>query len=378
VRRVIATEFVTLDGVMEAPGHDPHPDGKNAWALKYATEDQQQLKVEEVLAADALLLGRVTYQIFASFWPAAPRDEGFADKMNSIKKYVVSRTMKEATWENTTIISAAPAEAIAKLKGEPGRDILLMGSADLLNSLIRTDIVDEYRLMVFPVVLGSGKRLFRDASETTHLQLVDSRALSSGVVLLTYQRSDESPSSKYVESFAWTREQMQSFQAAQDPDRVLATVLFTDIVDSTRQAAELGDARWRQLLDRHDRTARTLVEQFRGQFVKSTGDGMLATFDAPTRALRCAFELNDALSGIGLAIRSAIHTGEIEIRDDDVGGIGVHIASRALGEAGASQVIVTRTVRDLATGTDLSFSPLGSVGLRGIPGEWELFEASIN
>ena len=171
---------------------------------------------------------------------------------------------------------------------------------------------------------------------------------------------------------------MQSFQAAQDPDRVLATVLFTDIVDSTRQAAELGDARWRQLLDRHDRTARASVEQFRGQFVKSTGDGILATFDAPTRALRCAFELNETLAGVGLAIRSAIHTGEIEVRDDDVGGIGVHIAARALGESGDGRVIVTRTVRDLATGTDLSFSPLGSVRLRGVPGEWELFEASID
>jgi class 3 adenylate cyclase len=110
--------------------------------------------------------------------------------------------------------------------------------------------------------------------------------------------------------------------------------------------------------------------------VKTTGDGILATFDAPTRALRCAFELNESLSDSGLDLRAAIHTGEIEIRDEDVGGIGVHIAARALAEAGDGQVLVTRTVRDLATGIDLVFTPVGSVGLRGVPGEWELFEVS--
>jgi class 3 adenylate cyclase len=169
---------------------------------------------------------------------------------------------------------------------------------------------------------------------------------------------------------------MRSWQAAQNADRVLATVLFTDIVGSTRQAATLGDQGWRRLLDRHDRVAHAEVERFRGRFVKSTGDGILATFDAPTRALRCAFGLAAGLGQFGLAIRSAIHTGEIEFRDDDIGGIGVHIAARALAQAGEGEVVVTRTVRDLVTGTDLAFSPLGAVGLRGIPGEWELFAAS--
>ncbi len=378
MRKLIASEFVTLDGVMEAPGHEQHRDGKNAWALQHATQDQQQFKVEELFAADALLLGRVTYQIFAAFWPTAPRDEGFAERMNSIPKYVVSRSLTEATWNNTTIIDGPPAEEISKLKRGSGGDILLHGSADLLNSLIRTGVIDEYRIIVFPVVLGSGKHLFRDESDTKHLRLVDTRMFSSGAVLLIYQRADERPKSKYVETFAWTREAIRSFQAAQNPDRVLATVLFTDIVDSTRQAAALGDRQWRRVLDRHDRAARSHVERFRGRYVKSTGDGILATFDAPTRALRCAFESNETLAGVGLAIRSAIHTGEIEFREDDVGGIGVHIAARALGEAGDGQVVVTRTVRDLATGTDLSFSPLGSVRLRGVPGEWELFEASID
>ena len=374
--RIIASEFVTLDGVMEGPGHDEHVDGKNAWALSYAAEDQQRFKIEETFSVDAMLLGRVTYQIFASFWPTAPNDEGFADRMNGMPKYVVSRTLKEAVWQNTTILNGDLAEDIATLKKEIDGDIVIYGSADLFNALTKLDLIDEYRIMVFPVVLGSGKRLFAHDTDTTHLRLVNSRVFGSGVAVLTYERADQAPMSKYVDDYAWTTEQMQSFQAAQDADRVLATVLFTDIVDSTGRASALGDRKWRQLLDRHDRAARAEVERFRGQFVKSTGDGILATFDAPTRALRCAFGLDQALADIGLPIRAAIHTGEIEIRDDDVGGIGVHIASRALSEAGSRKVVVTRTVRDLATGTDLSFSSLGSVGLRGVPGEWELFEAS--
>jgi class 3 adenylate cyclase/dihydrofolate reductase len=376
MRRLIASEFVTLDGVMEAPGHEPHPDGKNAWALRYSGEDQQRYKTEELLAAGAVLMGRVTYEIFAAFWPTAPNDQGFADRMNSIPKYVVSGSLRTAGWQNSIIIGGNPAEKVAELKQQSGGDMLLIGSADLLNSLIRHDLIDEYRFMVFPVVLGGGKRLFRDATDMTPLQLADTRTFASGVTVLTYRPADRVPSSRYVDAFAWTQEQMRSWQAAQNADRVLATVLFTDIVGSTEQAAALGDQGWRRLLDRHDRVAHAEVERFRGRFVKSTGDGILATFDAPTRALRCAFGLNAGLGDIGLAIRSAIHTGEIEFRDDDIGGIGVHIAARALAQAGDREVVVTRTVRDLVTGTDLAFSPLGAVGLRGIPGEWELFAAS--
>jgi class 3 adenylate cyclase/dihydrofolate reductase len=376
MRRLIASEFVTLDGVMEAPGHEHHPDGKNAWALRYAGADQQRYKAEELLEAGAILLGRVTYEIFAAFFPTAPKDEGFADRMNALPKYVVSQSLGTVGWQNSSIIKGHAAETIAELKQQSDGDILLFGSADLLNSLIKHDLIDEYRLMVFPVVLGGGKRLFRDTTDVTHLELVHTRTFESGVTVLTYRPADRVPLSKYVDTFAWTQEQMRSWQAAQNADRVLATVLFTDIVGSTQQAAALGDQGWRRLLDRHDRVARAEVERFRGHFVKSTGDGILATFDAPTRALRCAFGLNAGLGDFGLAIRSAIHTGEIEFRDDDIGGIGVHIAARVLAQAGDREVVVTRTVRDLVTGTDLAFSPLGAVGLRGIPGEWELFAAS--
>ncbi|HET7928413.1 MAG TPA: dihydrofolate reductase family protein [Actinomycetota bacterium] len=377
MRRLIASEFVTLDGVMEAPGNEPHPDGRNAWALRYAGEDQQRFKIDEVSQAGAMLLGRVTYEIFAAFWPTAPRDEGFADRMNDLPKYVVSRTLESPSWQNSTVIRDDPVGAIRDLKREPGGDIFLFGSGDLLNSLIGVDVIDEFRIMYFPVLLGSGKRLFKEAVDTTQLELVDTRTFESGVSVLTYRPADRAPSSRYVDSFAWTGEHMRSWQAAQDTERVLATILFTDIVRSTERAAAIGDQRWRRLLDRHDEVARREVDRFRGRIVKSTGDGVLATFDAPTRALRCAFALTDALGDVGLEIRSAIHTGEIEIRDDDVGGIGIHIAARALAQAADREVVVTRTVRDLATGTDLTFGSLGSVSLRGVPGEWELFSVSV-
>ena len=165
---------------MEAPGHDQHQDGKNTWALSYAGEDQQRFKIDELFDAGAILLGRVTYEIFAAFWPTAPGDEGFADRMNGIPKYVVSGSLKSAAWQNTTIIAENPVERIRELKREPGGDIYLYGSSDLLNSLVGHEVIDEYRLMVFPLVLGSGKRLFHDATDVTHLHLVDTRTFSPG------------------------------------------------------------------------------------------------------------------------------------------------------------------------------------------------------
>ncbi|HEY7465030.1 MAG TPA: dihydrofolate reductase family protein [Candidatus Limnocylindria bacterium] len=375
--RLVVTEFLTVDGVMEGPGFDEHHDGRNAWALRLQDDENQHWNIAQLDDAEAILLGRTTYQIWAAFWPTAG-DSRFVQRLNSIPKYVVSQTLEKAEWTNTTVLNGDVAAAVEQLKRQPGGDLLVYGSADLVNELMAHRLVDEYRLMVYPLVLGSGKRLFRDRIELHYLRLVSSRTFPTGIVLLTYVPEDQEPSSPFVESYAWTDEQVRSLQAAQNVDRVLATVLFTDIVDSTGRAAALGDRAWRQMLDRHDQVARSEVERWHGRFVKNTGDGLLATFDAPTRALRCAFGLRDALAHEGLEIRAAIHTGEVEMREDDVGGIGVHIASRALSEADDRQVVVTRTVRDLATGSDLRFSQLGAVSLRGVPGTWELFEASLS
>ena len=375
--RLIVSEFVTLDGVMEAPGFEEHRSGRNAWALRLTDDDMQRYKRQEIREAAAILLGRTTYQIWAAFWPSLKDDEAFGRRMNDIPKYVVSSTLMGADWVNSTILPGDVGTEVAALKRRIEGEIVVNGSADLVAELMKRDLVDEYRLMVFPVVLGSGKRLFHDEIDTSHLRLVDTRTFGSGVVLLTYEPLKEAPAGEYADAYTWTPDQVDSLHAARDTDRVLATVMFTDIVDSTARAAELGDRRWRQLLDRHDELARAEVERWHGQLVKTTGDGVLARFDAPTRALRCAFALHGALAALGLEIRAAIHTGEVELRGHDVGGIGIHIAARALEEAGGRAVVVTRTVRDLATGTDLSFEPLGAVGMRGVPGNWELFEASI-
>jgi class 3 adenylate cyclase len=156
-------------------------------------------------------------------------------------------------------------------------------------------------------------------------------------------------------------------------DRVLATVLFTDIVDSTRRAAAMGDRDWRALLDAHDAVVRSQLARFRGREVNTSGDGFLATFDGPQRAIRCAMAIRDAVQALGIEVRAGLHTGECEIRGDDIGGIAVHIGARVSALAGPNDVLVSRTLRDLVIGSGLEFEDRGSHQLKGVPGEWRLF-----
>jgi class 3 adenylate cyclase len=155
--------------------------------------------------------------------------------------------------------------------------------------------------------------------------------------------------------------------------RVLATVLFTDIVGSTERAAELGDRRWRELLGVHDDLSRRLVEQWGGRVVKTTGDGILATFDGPGRAIACAVTLREQLGDIDLRLRAGLHAGEVELRGDDVGGIAVHIAARIMAAADPGEIVVSRTVRDLVTGSDRTLADRGTRRLKGVEGDWQLF-----
>jgi class 3 adenylate cyclase len=159
-------------------------------------------------------------------------------------------------------------------------------------------------------------------------------------------------------------------------ERQLATVLFTDIVDSTRSAAKMGDQMWRRLLDSHDEIARHTVHKHRGILVKTTGDGILATFDGPGRAVRCALAFGSASRQLGLPVRAGIHTGEIEMRGNDIGGITVHAAARVMAQCESSEVLVSRVVTDLVAGAGLKFSERGSYELKGLPGRWDLFAAS--
>ncbi len=163
---------------------------------------------------------------------------------------------------------------------------------------------------------------------------------------------------------------------AAEPDRALATVLFTDIVSSTETAAELGDRRWRILLEGHDDTAKQEIQAHRGKLVKSTGDGLLATFDRPAAAVNCAQSLRDALSSQGVSIRAGVHTGEIELIGEDIGGMAVHIAARVSSLAEADQTLASRTVKDLVVGSEIEFEEAGARQLKGVPGVWELFAVS--
>jgi class 3 adenylate cyclase len=170
-----------------------------------------------------------------------------------------------------------------------------------------------------------------------------------------------------------TQEFLTGARPAADPDRVLATVLFTDIVDSTRLAAELGDRRWHQTLDQHNTVVRSGLARFRGREVKTTGDGFLASFDGPARAIRAAAAIRGELAELGLGIRVGLHTGECELLGTDLGGIAVHIAARVLGRAGAGEIWCSRTVKDLVAGAGFSFADQGVHDLKGVPDTWQLY-----
>lgn len=200
--------------------------------------------------------------------------------------------------------------------------------------------------------------------------------------------ADRIPGAKYVElpgrnifhvvepwrdSFREIAEFLTGHQADVADDRVLATVLFTDIVDSTRRAAEMGDRDWHALLDAHDAVVRSQLVRFRGREVSTAGDSFLAMFDGPQRAIRCAMAIRDAVQALGIEVRAGLHTGEVEVRGDDIGGIAVHIGARVSALAGPNEVLVSSTLRDLVIGSGLEFEDRDAHQLKGVPGEWHLF-----
>jgi class 3 adenylate cyclase len=200
--------------------------------------------------------------------------------------------------------------------------------------------------------------------------------------------ADRIPDAAYVEvhgtsSLIWAGDEeavsseIQQFITGARPmtgqDRVLATILFTDIVASTELASSIGDARWRDLLGEHDRIVRTELDRFRGREVKTTGDGFLAVFDGPARAIRCAEAIHKGVGSLDIEVRAGLHTGEVELLDGDLGGVAVHIAARVSARAGAGEVLVSSTVKDLVIGSDIAFEDAGTHTLKGVPGEWHLF-----
>jgi len=181
MRKIIVSEFLTLDGVMEAP---------NEWSFPYWNEEIGKFKLDELFASDALLLGRVTYEGFAGAWPSRTDEAGFAERMNTLPKYVVSTTLSNLEWNNSILVKGDIAQEISKLKQQNGRDILVGGSSTLVHTLIQHSLVDVYRLLIYPVILGKGKRLFTDGKKN-ELKLVEETPFTTGVVGLVYVRADE-------------------------------------------------------------------------------------------------------------------------------------------------------------------------------------------
>jgi dihydrofolate reductase len=185
VGRIVVTEFVSLDGIIEDPGGSENFK-HGGWSFEIARGDEgDKFKLDEVFSSEALLLGRVTYEGFADAWPS--RDGEFADKFNSMPKYVVSSTLEDPEWNNSTVLKGDVAEEVAKLKATQDGDIVVHGSASLVQMLVDHDLVDEFRLMVFPVVLGGGKRLFGETSDKKPLRLVESRIVGDGVAIMIYE-----------------------------------------------------------------------------------------------------------------------------------------------------------------------------------------------
>jgi dihydrofolate reductase len=188
MRKIVVSEFISVDGVMEDPGGSEKT-RLGGWALQFNRGPEgDKFKLDEVMSAAALLLGRKTYEGFASAWPGRTDDVGFAEKMNTMPKYVVSKTLKNPEWGNTTVIGNDVVQEVSRLKEEPGGDLLVNGSCDLVHTLIENNLVDEVRLMVFPIVLGMGRRLFSDSPHSWPFRLVDVRAVGSdGVLIVTYE-----------------------------------------------------------------------------------------------------------------------------------------------------------------------------------------------
>ena len=265
---------------------------------------------------------------------------------------VAEDPVAQEAWNRTLVFGGTPATAIAWLEMVAETDIREVLPAIRVPTLVLHRVDDR----IIPVQHGRylGEHIpgarYVELPRADHLWWID------GDDIL-----------EEVESF------LTGATAAHEADRVLATVMFTDIVDSTTRAAEIGDRRWRDLVEEHDRFVRGRLERYRGQEVKTLGDGFLATFDGPGRAIRCAADLRDGVRRLGLELRAGLHTGECEVAGDDIRGIAVNIGARVGATAGPGEVLVSQTVKDLVAGSGLAFEDRGEHDLKGVPGSWRLY-----
>ena len=273
-------------------------------------------------------------------------------------------------------------EVAVRMAGELAPDVVLMDirmpgmdGLEATRRIVQDEGLDRTRIVILTTFdldeyvfealrVGASGFLAKDTEPEVLLQGV--RAVASGDALL-------SPGVTRRVLGALSEGAAPAFPSGSNADRFLATVMFSDIVASTERAAEVGDRNWRDVLDRHDELVRTELEAHGGREIKTTGDGFLALFDAPARAIRCAVAIRERLRGVGLDVRIGLHSGEVERRGDDVGGIAVNIGSRVAAEGEAGDVVVSSTVRDLVAGSGIGFADRGEHALKGVPDRWRLF-----
>jgi DNA-binding NarL/FixJ family response regulator len=292
------------------------------------------------------------------------------------------RALLDAQPDIEVVGEADDGEEALRLATESAPDVVLMDirmpgmdGLEATRRIVRDEGLEHTRIVILTTFdedeyvfealrIGASGFLVKDTEPQMLLQGV--RAVARGDALL-------SPGVTRRLIGAIAERQMPAFEAGAGAERILATVMFSDIVSSTERAVEVGDHRWREELDRHDELVRRDLVEHGGREIKTTGDGFLAVFDAPTRAIRCAIEIRHGLKGLGIDVRIGLHTGEVELRAEDVGGIAVNIGSRVAGEGSAGDVLVTTTVKDLVSGSRIGFADRGEHQLKGVADRWRLF-----
>jgi DNA-binding NarL/FixJ family response regulator len=296
------------------------------------------------------------------------------------------RALLDAQDDIEVVGEADAGEAVVRLASDLAPDVVLMDirmpgmdGLEATRRIVQDERLDRSRIVILTTFdedeyvfealrVGASGFLVKDTEPAVLVQGV--RAVARGDALLS-----PGVTRRLIGAFAERRPQA-SFPAGEGADRILATVMFSDIVRSTELAAELGDRRWRAQLDRHDDLVRSELARHGGREVKTTGDGFLAVFDAPTRAIRCAVAIRDALHDVGIDVRIGLHTGEVELRGDDVGGIAVNIGARVAAEGSAGDIIVSTTVKDLVRGSRIGFEDRGEHSLKGVADRWALYAVS--
>jgi DNA-binding NarL/FixJ family response regulator len=293
------------------------------------------------------------------------------------------RALLDSQEDIEVVGEAADGEEVVRLAGQLSPDVVLMDirmpgldGLEATRKIVQDERLDRVRVVILTTFdvdeyvfealrVGASGFLVKDTEPAELLRGV--RAVAAGDALLS-----PGVTRRLIAEFAG-RAPRPAASPGPQADRVLATVMFSDIVGSTERAAEVGDQEWRGVLDRHDAVVRRELEQHGGREVKSTGDGFLAVFDAPARAIRCAVTIRDELRAMGLEVRVGLHAGEVELRGDDVGGIAVHIGARIAASGEPGDVVVSSTVKDLAAGSNIAFADRGEQDLKGVPGSWRLF-----